>query len=126
MGCVALVALMLAAACGGGSNATAPTTTPTTTLPPASGAADLTITISGQKGNMSFSPNPATVKVGQKVAWRNADNIAHTATANAGGFDTGIIGAGMTSNPVTATTAGSADYHCQIHPSMVGTLNVTQ
>jgi plastocyanin len=124
MGSLALPALMWAAGCGGGSGSTTPTTTPTTTQP-AGGTADVTITINGQNGNMSFSPNPATAKVGQKVAWRNNDGITHTATANSGAFDTGSIGGGSTSRTITVTAAGSLDYHCQIHPSMVGTLNVT-
>ncbi len=93
-------------------------------MPPV--AADVTITIVGQNGSMSFSPNPASAKVGQKVAWHNGDGITHTATANGGGFDTGSIGSGGTSNPITMMTAGSFSYHCGIHPSMVGTLNVTQ
>ena len=126
MAALALATVALVAACGGGSGSTTPTTTPTTTQPPASGGADVTITINGQNGNMSYSPNPAPVKVGQKVAWRNADNIAHTASANAGSFNTGLLGGGATSTPITVTAAGSVDYHCQVHPTMVGTLTVTQ
>jgi plastocyanin len=89
-------------------------------------AADLTVTIAGRNGSMSFSPNPASLKVGQKVAWRNNDGITHTATANSGAFDTGSIGAGATSAAITLTAAGSWDYICKIHPSMVGTVTVTQ
>jgi plastocyanin len=33
--------------------------------------------------------------------------------------------AGATSSPVMMSTAGSFDYHCALHPSMVGTLTVT-
>jgi plastocyanin len=94
-----------------------------TPTPSGGGAADVTITINGMSGATSFSPNPATVKVGQKVAWRNADAISHTATGS--GFDTGAIPGGATSTPITFTTAGNLDYHCSFHPSMVGTLSVT-
>jgi len=91
----------------------------------ASGAtADVTITIVGMNGAQSFSPNPATVRVGQTVAWRNADSVTHTATAS-GVFDTGSIGRNATSAPITMRTAGSVAYLCAIHPSMTGTLNVT-
>jgi plastocyanin len=45
------------------------------------------------------------VKVGQTVAWRNGDSITHTATGNAGTFDTGNIAAGATSNFMTMTTS---------------------
>jgi plastocyanin len=135
---LALFALTLAAGCGGGGGyGSTPTTTPPTTQSPVAGVADLTITINGQNGNMSFSPNPATVKMGQKVAWRNADSITHAVVEDdtgggtspyslAGGFSTGTLGPGATSPPFTMANAGSTGYHCSIHPSMVGTLTATQ
>ena len=112
--------------CGGGSySPSAPTALPTST-PTAGGApADVTITIVGMNGSLSYSPNPATVKVGQTVAWRNADSVTHTATGDAGGFNTGNIAPGATSSPITMATAGSFAYHCVVHPSMTGTLTVT-
>lgn len=139
MGSLALFGLTLAAACGGGGGYGS---TPTT-MPPAggSGGADVTITINGEAGNMSFSPNPATVKVGQRVSWRNADSITHAIlqdAPNAGqtgpyggggggsGFSTGNLGAAATSAPLTMSAAGTTGYHCEIHPGMVGVLTVTQ
>jgi plastocyanin len=83
------------------------------------------IDIVGINGSMSFSPNPASVRVGQQIVWRNTDAIAHTATQDVGGFDTGPIAPGGTSAPITLGAAGTIGYHCKIHPSMVGTLNVT-
>ena len=88
-------------------------------------AADVTITITGINGSSSFSPNPATVRVGQTVAWKNNGGTTHTATANGGAFNTGDIGDGSLSPTITMSTQGSFDYHCAIHPSMTGTLNVT-
>ena len=118
----AALAVLLLVGCGGNSSSTPVTPSPTT----GGGASpDVTITIVGMNGSQSFSPNPATVKVGQTVAWKNADVITHTATANGGAFNTGNIAAGATSNPIMMSTAGSFDYHCSIHPSMVGTLTVT-
>ena len=75
---------------------------------------------------MSFSPNPATVKVGQKVAWQNSGGTDHTATQNGGAFDTRAIPNGRTSVVITMSTAGSFAYHCNFHPTMVGTLSVMQ
>jgi plastocyanin len=114
--------IVSAAACGSSysSSPTAPNPSPAAT--PA--AADVTITINGMLGSNSYSPNPASAKVGQTVAWRNADVIAHTATGAS--FDTGAISPGQTSAPIAFNTAGTFDYHCSIHPTMVGTLNVTQ
>jgi len=119
---LALVAGVVVAIGCGGSSMSSPTPVPTPT--PSGRGADVTITINGMNGANSYSPNPATVKVGQKVAWRNADAIAHTATGS--GFDTGAIAGGATSASITFTTAGNVDYHCSFHPSMVGTLNITQ
>jgi len=116
--------LAAASACGGSGYSSNPTPMPTPTPGGGGGSADVTITINGMSGSTSFSPNPASVKVGQKVAWRNADSTAHDATGN--GFETGLIGAGSTSSPITITAAGNLDYHCAIHPTMVGTLSVTQ
>ncbi|MFB3855587.1 MAG: cupredoxin domain-containing protein [Vicinamibacterales bacterium] len=87
-------------------------------------AADLTITIVGQSGSQSYSPNPATIRAGQRVAWRNADSTAHTATADGGAFNTGIIAPGATSAPITIGSTGSFAYHCTLHPDMVATLTV--
>jgi plastocyanin len=86
--------------------------------------ADVTIEIVANNGSNSYSPNPATVRVGQTVAWHNAHNMTHTATANAGAFNTGNIGSGSTSAPIAMTSADTLAYHCALHPSMVGTLQV--
>ncbi len=115
---------MLLVGCGGNSS-TAPSPTPGTGGGGGSTSADVTITITGMNGGQSYSPNPATVKVGQTVAWKNADSVTHTATASGGAFNTGNIAAGATSNPIAMMTAGSFDYYCTIHPSMVGNLTVT-
>lgn len=84
---------------------------------------DLFITIVGDQGAASFSPNPADARVGQRVIWRNADVMVHTATG--GSFDTGIVAAGGASAPITMSTAGTFPYRCLLHPGMVGTLRVT-
>jgi plastocyanin len=84
----------------------------------------MTIEIRGMLGSNSYSPNPASVHVGQQVVWHNGDSIAHTATGT--GFDTGILSAGATSNPITFSTAGQINYFCSLHANMTGTLSVTQ
>jgi plastocyanin len=87
-------------------------------------AADVTISIVGDRTTQSFSPNPTTMRVGQTVAWMNNDTTAHDATQDASRFATGTLNAGATSAPVTMSTAGTFTYHCTIHPGMVGTLVV--
>jgi plastocyanin len=118
-----LLLAVTATGCSGSSYTSPTTPTPT---PTPGGGADVTITITGMNGSQSFSPNPATAKAGQKVAWYNADNTTHTATADGGSFNTGNIAPGATSSPITVASLGSFNYHCQIHPTMVGTLTVTQ
>jgi plastocyanin len=88
------------------------------------GAADVTITIVGIDGNMSFNPAPASVKVGQTVSWRNSDAIAHDVAQDAGAWDTGTVSPGSTSAPIKMSAAGTFNYHCSFHPSMVASLTV--
>jgi plastocyanin len=109
------VTLALAAAACGSSSSTP--TSPTT-------SADVTINIVGDLAAQSFNPNPTTMKVGQSVAWKNTDTIAHDATQDASKFVTGTLNAGATSTAVTMSTAGTFTYHCSIHPGMVGTITV--
>ncbi len=114
------VFVLALAGCGGSSS------NPVASTPVNGGgggsAANVTITISG----FAFSPNPASVKAGQTVAWHNADSVSHTATADNGAFNTGTIAPGTTSSPVTMPSTGAFAYHCAIHPSMVASLSVTQ
>ena len=116
---VAGVASAIACNGAGYSSPTAPNP-----APPGSPAADVTITIRGMLGAQSFDPKPGSVKVGQSVAWHNADSIPHNPTGS--GFNTGLLSPGQTSQSVTFTAAGDVSYHCAIHPDMVGTLSVTQ
>lgn len=122
------VAGLLAASCGGGGGYGGGSTTPTAsstagaaTTSSSNAAPDVLITIKG----MSFSPSNAAVQSGQTVAWKNADSLAHTATQDDSGFDTGTIAPGATSSPITITSSALVRYHCRFHPGMVGTLNGT-
>jgi plastocyanin len=115
-GALALVLLsggLLALSCG--------SSTPSS---PSGGAADVMITINGINGTMSFSPASATLKVGQTVAWRNADSITHAPIQDTGVFDVGDVPGGSTSAAIKMGTAGTFGYHCAIHPVMVGSLTV--
>jgi plastocyanin len=107
---------------------------PTTPTPPPSsgggttdsgggggGATTQTITILSQNGAQSFSPNPASMG-GQMVVFRNADSIVHRVILNNGSVDTGDIALRTTSRAVMMPAAGG-NYHCSLHPDMVGTVN---
>ena len=82
-------------------------------------------------GDKAYSPNPIDVKVGEGVTWTNDDSQIHTATSGAAGsadagsvFDSGIMSPDATFDFVF-DTAGTYDYHCTMHPQMVGTVNVS-
>jgi plastocyanin len=121
----ALFVVFVCSACGGGNNnsynnPTAPTNNPPTPPP----ATANQIAIMGDRGAQSFNPNPATVAQGQSMTFKNTDGTTHHIVANDGSFDTGSIAAGATSAAVTLTTNGT-NYHCTIHPGMVGSINAS-
>ncbi|HZD82213.1 MAG TPA: plastocyanin/azurin family copper-binding protein, partial [Nitrososphaeraceae archaeon] len=84
----------------------------------------------------AFSPNPATVKVGDTVTWtNNDDDQPHTVTSGNGPDDPNK-GKAFDSGPsVLATTgktfqhkfteAGQYPYFCELHPMMVGKIIVS-
>jgi plastocyanin len=77
----------------------------------------------------AFAPATVTIKVGDSVKWTNNDVDIHTATADGGSFDTGVINRVATGPPPTSATktfnsAGTFPYHCNIHTSMTGTVVV--
>ena len=107
----AAAGLIFAACGGGGSSPSGPTP----------GA--LTITITRQNGAQSFSPNPASAG-GQTVVFRNGDSLVHRVRLNDGSIDTGDIAPGATSAPVQMPADGT-NYHCSVHPDMVGAVSGT-
>jgi plastocyanin len=86
--------------------------------------ADVTISVLGDRGSSSFSPNPTTITAGQTVSWKNNDGIVHRMVQDTSGFDSQDVSGGGTTNPVTIATRGTITYHCSIHPGMTGTLVV--
>jgi plastocyanin len=82
----------------------------------------VTINVVAIDGAQSFSPNPASLPVGQMVVWHNVDSITHHVVLNDQSIDTGDLLPGASSQPMTIAAAGG-QYHCSIHPVMVGSLN---
>lgn len=110
----ALAAVTAVSSCGGGSGSGPSSPSP------APGNA-ITITIMRQNGAQSFSPNPASVG-GQMVVFRNADSIVHRVQLNDASIDTGDLQPGATSRAFQMPSSG-ANYHCTLHPTMVGAVN---
>jgi plastocyanin len=119
----ALAASVLFVSCGGGGGSS--TSTPTAPSNSSSGGSAastaVTINIIGDRGALSFSPNPATVPAGQTVVWKNTDTVAHHIVID-GLVNTGDLAPGASSAP-QALGAVEKGYHCSIHPGMVGSLN---
>jgi plastocyanin len=82
----------------------------------------VTINVVAVNGAQSFSPNPATLPVGQMVVWHNVDGITHHVVLNDRSVDTGDLVPGASSQPMAIAAVGG-QYHCSIHPVMVGSVN---
>jgi hypothetical protein len=54
--------------------------------------------------------------------WRNTDGVVHHIVLNDGSLDSGNIAPGASSAPLRLGVDG-ANYHCTIHPTMVGSIN---
>jgi plastocyanin len=120
----AAAALVLTAACG--SNYSSAPTSPSPAPSPAPGGPSSAITIpSGAStlANRAFSPDQLDVEVGDTVTWTNTDSVAHTSTSDRSGWDSGIVAPGGRFS-FAFQTPGTYQYHCAIHPGMVGTVVV--
>jgi len=112
-----LIPVMFLAACSSSPSSPSPTPAPasSTTVTIASGASTLTTS--------AYGANPLTIATGTTVSWLNSDNTTHTATGNTSQFSSGDIAPGGRFN-FTFSAAGRYDYHCTLHPNMVGTIVV--
>jgi plastocyanin len=108
-----VLSTLVVAGCGGGHSDATPTPSPAQST--------FTITVTGQNGAQSFSPNPADA-AGMLVVFHNADSIVHRVVLNDGTIDTGDIAPNGNSRAVTMP-AGGTNYHCSIHPTMIGAVD---
>jgi plastocyanin len=103
------------------SAATVPQLTPTpswTAVPPTT-----PVIVNVNIVNFGYDPQQINLPVGGTVVWRNSDADPHTATGDAGEWDTGILEQGQTAN-FTFATAGTYSYFCTVHPEMGGIITV--
>lgn len=71
----------------------------------------------------AYGPAQLDVLPGAVVAWTNVSRRTHTVTADAGGFDSGELGPGRRFR-VAFSRPGVYRYHCSIHPSILGEIDV--
>ena len=107
---------LFALSCGGGGSSTGPSPDPDP------GGDPLVISILGDRGNQSFSPNPA-IAAGQMVVFRNNDSVAHRVRLNDLSVDWGIVNPGATS-PAFRMPGEGTNYHCNLHVGMSGAVAV--
>lgn len=72
--------------------------------------------------SFAFVPATITVKKGETIVWTNKDSTPHTVTG--GDLLSNPLGQGETYSFAYDKT-GTFSYHCSIHPSMKGTVIVT-
>lgn len=113
----ALMALSCGGSDGGGSSTPGPSPTP-----PPSTPQPTAISILGDRGDQSFNPNPVPAPASGTVTWVNNNGEVHRIVANDGSFDTGNIAPGASSSAIQVP-AGGINYHCSLHPGMVGAVN---
>jgi plastocyanin len=71
----------------------------------------------------AFSPSQIDAVPGDAITWSNISERTHTVTAQGGAFDSGELASGG-SFAITAGAEGTYAYHCTIHPSMTGEIDV--
>ena len=77
---------------------------------------------------VNFTLEDLTVSAGTAITWTNQDSAGHTSTATLASslsWDSGRLRTGETFS-FTLTEPGTYGYLCTIHPSMTGTITVTQ
>ena len=131
--------LLLALACGGDDSG-GPNPGPNNDPPPAPQASDIDIGEGAStRTTTAFTPNPKVVSLGGAtsvtIRWINRDITGgdyqqgtptqHSIVPdNAGDFAPSPTLNGNSTYTITLSTAGTYDYHCGIHPGMVGTIQV--
>ena len=88
---------------GSASSPTAPT--------PMTANGVITVDVVAINGAQSFSPNPATLPVGQMVAWYNVNNTTHRIVLNDRTVDTGNLAPGASSQPTGETSVKPVRSH---------------
>jgi plastocyanin len=123
---VAIAIVFVAAACSSSSSSTASTASSTASSPAASGGdaggggtSKATITVA----DFAFDPSSVDVSAGKvTLTVTNDDSTTHTFTLDDDSSDTSLP-AGETQT-IQLDLSETVGWHCSIHPSMTGTLNV--
>jgi plastocyanin len=138
IGAASLLSLALAACGGSGSGTAAPTSAPASSAAASGGAspsaagggaavcapASGTGQVQANAKDFAFTPATVTVPAGQSITWTNGDSAAHSIVLDGGQCKSEPFAGGATTT-LQFDTAGSYPFHCGIHPTMKGTIEVT-
>lgn len=106
-----------------------PSVTPTpssTTTPKASvSKTPMPSSTSVSISNFSFVPSALVIKKGTKVTWINNDSVPHTVISDSGNLLSSPTLAPGQSFSFAFPIAVVINYHCSIHPTMKGSVTVT-
>lgn len=72
----------------------------------------------------AFEPATLSIASGDSVTWTNEDAAPHTATADDFSWTTGFLSTDESAT-VVFTEEGNEPYFCEVHPSMVASLEVS-
>jgi len=73
--------------------------------------------------SFEYVPGNLQIPAGATITFVNHDNAPHTATANDGSWDTGTLDKDD-SKSITFDKPGEYLYHCRVHPTMKGRIEV--
>jgi len=94
-------------------------------LSSASVSAAGTTTVQTSTAPLAFNPKTVQIGLGSSVNWQNNSiSTNHTSTSDIPGIWDVTVDHGTTSFVVDFASAGSYLYHCRIHATMHGTVNV--
>jgi plastocyanin len=83
--------------------------------------------------DMAYQPNPIQIEAGGTIIWTNNDLTTHTVTEGSSstttttpsdGFDSGLLDPDQTFTH-TFNKSGTVEYHCILHPAMVGKIIIS-
>lgn len=114
-GLAALAAALVLGGCGGDDDGSAMTGGTAAT----GGSAPEAIEIA----DFAYAPETITVPAGTELRWTNDDGAPHTATADDGSFETGVLKRGDDA-AISLDDPGTYTYYCRFHAFMNGTIEV--
>ncbi|MGK2950536.1 MAG: cupredoxin domain-containing protein [Acidimicrobiales bacterium] len=120
---VALTAAVAVAGCSDDDDTSSATTDVTEGATDGGASAAEQVAVDIVDIEQAFQPGTVTVTAGGEVTWANADDMAHTATAEDGTWDSGSLEPGD-DFVFTLDEPGTYSYICSFHPTMQGELIV--